>query len=79
MLDDELHLLGDVGRVQGHPLGQSPAGLAGVHSLVFAQLLTQVVGGLVGHVVLKHVEDEPFLDGLTHRILVEGLRQVVLG
>ena len=39
--------------------------------------LFELIVGLVGHVVLEHVQDEAFLDGLTHRIEVEGLGQTI--
>ena len=44
--------------------------------IVFNRLLELVIG-LVRHVVLEDVQNEAFLDGLTHRILMESDRQPV--
>ena len=56
--------------------------MAALRSTSFSSQLLPVVGQLerqlVGRVVLEHVEDEPLLDGLPHRIDVERRRQIVL-
>ena len=45
--------------------------------VVFLAVVGELERELVGRVVLQHVEDEAFLDGLAHRIHVERLRQAV--
>jgi hypothetical protein len=77
VLDDERGLLGDVELVQPHPLHQLLHGLrlltSGLESYswpLWASLNATLYG-----VVPQHVEDETFLDGLLHRVQVEGLRQ----
>ena len=65
--------LRDVVRVQPHETGQRPRGLLALDvGIVLAGFQQFEVGG-VGRVVLQHVEDEAFLDGLPHRVLVERL------
>ena len=76
VLDDDLHLLADVGRVQLHPPHQalawpqlsstSPSPLLGVAG--------DLQRGLVGLVALEHVEDVALLDRLLHRVQVELAR-----
>src|SRR3546814_20924164 len=39
--------------------------------------LLQLIVGLVGHVVLQHVEDEGFFNRLPHRVKVERVRKSV--
>jgi hypothetical protein len=80
VLDDDLHLLADVVRVQLHPAHQSAGGGAAL-DLVVGDLLALVGESereAVGRVVLQHVEDEALLDGLAHGVQVERLRQVAL-
>lgn len=43
--------------------------------VVVAAGVLQLPGDLVGGVVGEHVEDEPLLDGLLHRVQVEWLGQ----
>ncbi len=77
VLDDHLHLLADVVRVQAHPARQLHARLLAVHLVVVPVRVGDLPGGAVGGVVLQHIEDEAFLDGLTHGIQVERLGLVV--
>ena len=75
VLDHHLGLLLDVVRMQAHELGQRPRRLLLRQvRIVFDRLHQPVVGG-VGRVVLQHVEDEAFLDGLPHAVEVKRLRQ----
>ena len=79
VLDDDLDLLGDVVGVQPHPAHDALQRRAALDLLV-VQLLAvvgQPEGQLVGRVVLQHVEDEAFLDGLPHRVDVERRGQIV--
>ena len=73
VLDHDLGLLGDVVRMQAHEPRQGPGRLALVHLGIVLDGLDQPVVGLVGRVVLEHVEDEALLDGLAHGVEVEGL------
>ena len=79
VLDDDGHTLADVVRVQAYPAHQVFDGGALV-DLGLRPVLAVVCEPerqLVRRVVLQHIEDEAFLDGLAHGIDVERLRQVV--
>ena len=79
VLDDDLDLLADVVGVKPHPAHDALHGGVAL-DLLLVHLLAVVgepEGQLVGRVVLQHVEDEAFLDGLPHRIDVERRGQVV--
>jgi hypothetical protein len=73
VLDDDLHLLGDVVRVEPHPAHDLLQGRAALDLLVveLLALVGELEGEAVGRVVLQHVEDELLLDGLAHRVDVE--------
>ena len=73
VLDDDLGLLGQVGRVERHEPGDGPAGLGCLVGGVVGDGLLDAPVGLVGRVVGQHVEDEALLDGLAHGVEVEGL------
>ncbi len=77
MFDDHLYLLADVVRVQAHPARQLHARLLRVHFLVVAVRVGDFPGRTVGGVVLQHIEDEAFLNGLAHGIQVERLGLVI--
>ena len=79
VLDDELHLLRNVGWVQRHPLSQGTFCSLAAHPLVVLYLLSKVERGFVRHIALQHIQDESFFDGLAHFVLVEGFGQIVLG
>ena len=79
MLHDELDLLGHVRRVKRHPLGQSALGSLPVDTLRVDHILAEVERRLVGNVAFQHIHDEAFVDGLPHRVAVEGLRLVLVG
>ena len=79
VLDHAGNLLRDVVRVQAHPLHDALHGGA-VLDRLFVELLAiagELERQLVAGVVLQHVEDEAFLDGLAHRVHMEGLRHPV--
>ena len=78
MLDHDLGLLRDIVRVQAHESRQRPRGLALVHLGIVLDGLDQPVIRLVGRVILKHVEDETLVDGLTHAVEMKGLRLAIL-
>ena len=75
---DNLGLLCDVVGMEilepADRLCRAAAGHIGVIGDVFCNLET----GVVGHVVLEDIQDEFFLDGLTHRINVEGTETAIL-
>jgi hypothetical protein len=79
VLDDDLDLLGDVVRVEGHPPHHLPHGGGALdHGLVVGlAVVCQPERHLVGRVVPQHVEDELLFDGLTHRIHVERAWDIV--
>ena len=58
--------------MQVHEAGQRDRGAAPVHLGVLADGFAEPVVALVGHVAGQHVEDEALLDGLAHRVQVEG-------
>ena len=72
VLDDHLGLLGQRVLVQRHKLGDRRAGFARVEVGVVRRGVLDVPVGLVGDVAGQHVEDEPLLDRLTHRVQVKG-------
>ena len=72
VLDDDLGLLGDVGRVQVDEAGQGRGGLVLVELRVVGDGLGELEEALVGGVALEHIEDEALLDGLAHGVEVEG-------
>ena len=71
VLDDHLGLLGQRVLVQRHKLGDRRAGFARVEVGVVRRGVLDVPVGLVGDVAGQHVEDEPLLDRLTHRVQVK--------
>ena len=75
VLDHDLGLLRDVVRVQPHEARQRLRRLLALDVRVVFAGLEQFEVGRVGRVVLQHVEDEPFLDGLAHRVAVERARR----
>ena len=79
MLDNDLHLLGDVIGVQANPAHDALHGraLLDFQLVPFFAAVGQLEGQPIGRVVLQHIKDEALLDGLPHRIDVEGRRQPV--
>jgi hypothetical protein len=71
VLDDHLGLLGQRVLVQRHKLGDRRPGFARVEVGVVRRGVLDVPVGLVGDVAGQHVEDEPLLDRLTHRVQVK--------
>ena len=81
VFDDDLDLLGDVVRMEPDPAHDPLHGGTAFDFLLIPlfPLVSQLEGQLVGGVVLEHVQNEAFFDGLPHRIDVEGSRDVVRG
>ena len=73
VLDDDLCPLSQVFGMQVDETGQCGAGLGCLVFGVFEERLLDVQVPVVGEVVGQHVLDEALLDGLAHRIQVEGL------
>ena len=72
MLDDYGNDLLDI---DGMKLQVARKGLRGPparHIGIILDLFDQAEEALVGRVVLKHIHDEAFLDGLSHSVLMEG-------
>ena len=44
---------------------------------IFRCVICDLEAGLVGHVVLQHIEDKTFLDGLMHAVNMEGMEAAV--
>ena len=78
MLNNDLDLLGDIGRMQAHPSHKALRRGGLIHLITWRGIpigiLCELECRLVGGVVAQHIEDEPFLDGLLHRIHMERLR-----
>ena len=72
MLDDHGHHLLDIDGMKFQIMREGLRGLPARHVGVVLDLLDQAEEALVGGVVLKHVHDEAFLDGLPHGVVVEG-------
>ncbi len=75
VLDDHRDLLRDVRRVQPYPGHDLATRLVRVDLDVDTAgviLVREAEGQAVWEVVLEHVEDEALLDGLLHRVQVEG-------
>jgi hypothetical protein len=71
VLDDDLHLLADVGRVQLHPPHQ-PLPRSPLLDLVgLIDLAGDLQRSVVGLVAPEHIEDVALLDRLPHRVEVE--------
>ena len=58
---------------------QCPFCRLGADTLVVFYLFGEIKRGLVRHVAFQHIQDEPFLNGLAHFVLVESYRQIVFG
>ena len=77
MLNDDLDLLVNCGRVQRGIAGDARLRLAALEGRIVLDRLLELIVGLVGHVVLEHVQNEPLLDCLPHRVEMEGVRFAV--
>ena len=73
VLHHHLRFLGDVVGMQLHEAGQGAGGLLALHIRVVIARLDELVVAIVGNIVLQHIEDEAFLNGLTHGVAVAGL------
>ncbi|MNC18918.1 hypothetical protein D3C75_668390 [compost metagenome] len=80
MLNDDFYLLRDVMIVQRYPLAELHFCPMAVHLKVFfTNFLQQLISDFVVGVVFQHIENKPFLDGLTHGVNVECRRFVGSG
>ena len=77
VLDDDLGSLRQVLGMQGRETGQSSASFVGLVLGIVKNRFLQVEVPLVGEVVGQHVLDKALLDGLAHRVQVEGLMLAV--
>ena len=72
MFHDHLYTLGDVRIVQLYKARDLAFGISSLTAGIFFDLFVDLIEGVVRRVVLQHIEDESFFDGLLHRIDVEG-------
>jgi hypothetical protein len=72
VLDDHLCLLRHGGVVRERVPGEQRVRLGGVHLALVRVLVHQLPVGVVRNVVAEGIEDEALLDGLAHRVGVEG-------
>ena len=68
MLYDDLYTLGNVRFMQLHKTGDLPLGIDGLAPRVIFDLFVDLIKGVVSRIVLKHIENEAFLNGLLHRV-----------
>ncbi len=78
VLDDDLHFLADVVRVQTHPAHErfERARLIDFIIVVILPVVNQSESHFVGREVFQHIQNEFFFDGLTHRIDVKRCGRV---
>ena len=79
VFDNDLHLLRDGGWVQAHEAHHVGHGRGLIDFLGPAQLVADLGPHLVGRIVAEHIKDEALLDGLPHRVGVEGDEVTVRG
>lgn len=60
-----------VGRVEGERAGQGAGGVLALDVRIVVADLDEVIIRLVGDGVFEHIEDELFLDGLSHCVTVK--------
>lgn len=77
-LHDDLGFLPDVLRVELLVFFDDLAGPGSGHLRVLRGGVGDLEAGLVGHVVLQHVQDKALLDGLVHTVDMEGAEGAVL-
>ena len=81
VLNDDLDLLSDIGRMQAHPSHKALRRGGLIHFISGRGFpigfLCELECRLVGGVVTQDVKDEALLDGLLHRIHMERLRRAV--
>lgn len=77
-LHNDFGFLPDVLRVELLVLLDDLAGSGGGHLRVLRGGVGDLETGLVGHVVLQHVQDKALLDGLVHTVDMEGAEGAVL-
>ena len=73
MLHNDLYTLCNVCFVQFHKTGNLSFRISSLAARIFFDFLVQLIEGIVSGVVLKHVENEAFLNGLLHRVNMECL------
>ena len=73
MLNDDLHALRNVCFMQLHETGNLPFCINGLATRIFFNLLVQLIESVVSGVILKHIKNKPFLNGLLHGVNVECL------
>ena len=73
MLHDDFHALRNVCFVQLHKTGNLPFCISGLAARIFFNLLVQLIEGVVSGVVLEHIQNKSFLDGLFHGVDVKRL------
>src|SRR5690606_38986273 len=78
VLDDDLELLPDHQRVRADEAAERLARLGLVELRVLVDLLDEPQEVRVRRVPLEYVEDEALLDGLAHRVEMEGVGLTVL-
>ena len=72
MLDDYGNDLLDIDGMKLQVTRKGLRGLLARYIGIILDLFDQAEEALVGRVILKHINDEAFLDGLPHGVLMEG-------
>ena len=73
MLHNDLHTLGNVRFMQFHKTGNLPLCIDSFAPRVFFDFLVDLIESVISRVVLKHIKNKSFLDGLLHRVNMECL------
>ena len=73
MLHNDLYTLCNVCFVQFHKTGNLSFRISSLAAGIFFDFLVQLIEGIVSGVVLKHVQNKSFLDGLLHGVDVKCL------
>src|SRR5699024_5959097 len=71
MLDCDLYLLSNRGRVDTHKTNQISNGLTEVDGVLATEFVADASEHRIGRVIRQHIKDKAFLDGLTHLVSVE--------
>ena len=66
MLHDDLHTLCNIRFVQLHKTGNLPFCIGCLAAGIFFDFLVQMIEGIVSSVVLEHIQNKTFLNGLLH-------------
>ena len=73
MLHDDLYTLRNVRFMQLHKTGNLPFCIGCLAAWIFFDFFVQLIEGIISGVVLEHIQNKAFLDGLLHGVDMERL------